>query len=328
MDIIEKLKQKYDYDDVLIGALEKIIPAMGEYYGQEYKKLIEDAVLSCNIHMQQKITERPEKYLEENLPTRDNGKVLGGAGAFYQSAPVVQPNGDIESKRIIYLRHTCKDLTNNSHLSALVHEMCHLVKSYKDEYVMKDGKLIQRTGISTTCLEKDLDTGKYGETKTEKNGIDEALNTYDEGKIMTIITGEKCYGKAYSEMAVLTDELMEENKTFREAFKTSMLDGDKSYIDKLGEEKVEKISEAYEEICSTYQISFSDINTKEKKEALFVRRDKAKEELTGEVRSITSNKMLDSLRSMVNSDEEIIPLLDGDDNQKDVHRDFPNMERL
>lgn len=327
MDIIEELKEKYDYDEELLEALKKIIPAIEEYYGGEYKQLIHDAILSCNIHIQQKISERPEKYLEENLPTIEHGTVLGVAAGFYSSAPVITEDENIDVNRVIYLKQSCKDLSENKNLSILVHEMTHLIKSYKDEYTMQDGVLTQRSGISNSYLEKNEDTGKFEDKNSERIGIEEALNCYDEGKIMSIITGEKCYGHSYREISEITDLLMENNKTFREAFKSSLLNGDKTYIDKLWKEKADILCDIYEELCSTYQISFSDINTKEKKVALFERRDKAKEKLVTEVNSIQTNPMLDSLRSMVNSDEELSNVLAEESSQKDIRKEKPNIEQ-
>lgn len=327
MDIIEELKEKYDYDEELLGALKKIIPAIEEHYGEEYKQLIHDAILSCNIHIQQKISEQPQKYLEENLPTKEHDAVLGVAAALYTSAPVIMSDGNIEVNRVIYLRHTCKDLSENKNLSILVHEITHLIKSYKDEYTMQDGALVQRCGISVSYLEKNEDTGKFKDKSVERTGIEEALNCYDEGKIMSIITGEKCYGHSYKEISEITDLLMENNKTFREAFKSSLLNGDKTYIDKLGKEKAESLCGIYEDFCSTYQITWSDINTKEKKVALFERRDKAKEKLVTEVNGIQTNPMLDSLRSMVNSDEELSDTLAEQNAQKDIRKEMQNIEQ-
>ena len=46
---LDSLKNKYNYDDKTIRALEKIIPCLIEYYGKEYERIILEAILSCKI---------------------------------------------------------------------------------------------------------------------------------------------------------------------------------------------------------------------------------------------------------------------------------------
>ena len=46
---LEKLKEKYNYNDKTVTALGKIIPSLIEYYGDHYETLILEAILNCEI---------------------------------------------------------------------------------------------------------------------------------------------------------------------------------------------------------------------------------------------------------------------------------------
>ena len=46
---LNKLKDKYNYDNKTINALAKIIPCFIEYYGDEYEHIILTAIHDCEI---------------------------------------------------------------------------------------------------------------------------------------------------------------------------------------------------------------------------------------------------------------------------------------
>ena len=87
-EYLKVLQEKYGYNNELIGALKKIIPAFIEHFGEEHEQLILDAISSCEIHMQQE-NENPNEYLSKFFPNKNIGKIPTIATAFYDSMPIV-----------------------------------------------------------------------------------------------------------------------------------------------------------------------------------------------------------------------------------------------
>jgi len=53
-EYMAQLQNKYRYSDELLVFLSKLIPCLIDYYGEEYKNIVLDALMNCEIHFQAK----------------------------------------------------------------------------------------------------------------------------------------------------------------------------------------------------------------------------------------------------------------------------------
>ena len=247
-EYLKKLQEKYGYNNELIVALGKIIPAFIEHYGDEYKPLILDAISSCEIHMQQE-NEIPAEYLSKFFPDNDKERVPTIAVAFLTSMPIVTNEG-ISSKRLVYLTlKGSSDWQNETTISSLVHEIGHLIKAYNKEYSISDGKMQKRNGIATTVINRDEKTGKYVSGEEKKHvGLEEAINCFDEEKIMSIILGRQFKVSSYFHRLNEGIEPLFAHQELVTIFRNSQLKGTNEHIKYLGAEGFEILSEHFENL--------------------------------------------------------------------------------
>lgn len=246
-EYLKELQEKYGYNNELIVVLGKIIPAFIEHYGDEYKTLILDAISSCEIHMQQE-NEIPEEYLSKFFPDNDIERVPTIAVAFYTSMPIVTNEG-ISSKRLIYLKSKgSSDLQNETTMSTLVHEIGHLIKAYNKEYSISDGKMQKRDGIATTVINRDEKTGKYVSGEDKHIGLEEAINCFDEEKIMSIILGRQFDVSSYFHRLNEGIEPLFAHQELVTIFRNSQLNGTNGHIKYLGAEEFEILSEHFKNL--------------------------------------------------------------------------------
>lgn len=272
-EYLTKLQEKYGYNEELTETLGKIIPAFIAHFGQEYEQLVLDAIESCEIHIKAK-NEDTTEYLKKFFPGSEEEKIPGQVGAFYKSEPVEEDN-TISSKRLIYVKSD--DFKNEKLLSTLVHEMGHLIKSYNNEYTIVNGKIVQRVGISTCDIDKDEETGKYSNGKETYIGIEEAINCYDEEKIMNILLGKEftdvCYTYHFNEAF----NPLFENKELMMAFRSAQLNGTDAHIQFMERENFEKIAEWCEKMYRSFVATPREVLNKDRRNALIQGRDEGKQ---------------------------------------------------
>lgn len=246
-EYLKKLQEKNGYSSELTETLGKIIPAFIQHFGEENKQLILDAISSCEIHMQQE-NESSEEYLSEFFPDKEIERIPTIASAFYDSMPIITDE-EISSKRLIYL--TGKGSTNlqdERTMSTLVHEMGHLIKAYNKEYSIVNGQIQKRDGIATTVINRDKETGKYVSKEEAHTGLEEAINCYDEEKIMSIILGRQFSTETYFHRLNEGIDLLFENQELVNIFRNSQLNGTNEHIKYLGEEEFKTLSAYFENL--------------------------------------------------------------------------------
>ena len=245
-EYLKTLQEKYGYNDELLVALRKIVPAFIEHYGAENEQLILDAISNCEIHIQQE-NETPEEYLSEFFPDKDIGKIPTIAAAFYDSMPIIKDK-EISSKRLIYITSKgSSDLQKEETMSTLVHEIGHLIKAYNKEYSIVDGQIQKRDGIATTAINID-ETEKYVSGEEEHTGLEEAINCYDEEKIMSIILGRQIDAHSYfGKLSNAIDPLFA-NQELVKIFRDAQLNGTNEHIKYLGEEEFKTLSDCFENL--------------------------------------------------------------------------------
>ena len=107
-DYIIKLKNKFNYDENLCNILEKIIPAIIEYYGKENEELILDTLYNCEIHIQ-KENEEEQEYIDQYFDSNDKIENPSLSGAYYEKR-FKKKDGKVISKSIIFIKQNLSEL--------------------------------------------------------------------------------------------------------------------------------------------------------------------------------------------------------------------------
>ena len=192
-DYLLKLKNKFGYSDELLDLLSKLIPNLIIYYGEDYRDIIFNCLLDCEIHIQDK-DEDPKNYLEDYFGVSMNWEIITLANAFFHNEIKYKDNKVI-SKKIIYLMTTLMgkyipfDLNNDESVKTLIHEICHLIKGY-GKLKLESGKIIDSTGLMKKIYSFDL-SGDVVLEKEEMVGIEETLNDDDTLNIFKMMMGRE-----------------------------------------------------------------------------------------------------------------------------------------
>ena len=136
---INKLKDKYNYDEKTIKALSLIVPALLEYYGEDYSEIILNAVFDCEI-----IHCNSHQTISKVLNKRKLTKMVGGSPVsdidVKRAESVYSPNVKIvynsennsyeieKVDRVIVVSHTY-NYDSLKGLEVLTRAICRLVKT-------------------------------------------------------------------------------------------------------------------------------------------------------------------------------------------------------
>ena len=98
----EEIQNKYNYDEKIITALEKIVPKVVSYYGLKYRTLIEEALLNCliiycNSKETINIVISREKQIDIKKDKSLIGNDLSSLGGVYYSYPIIGYDTNINS---------------------------------------------------------------------------------------------------------------------------------------------------------------------------------------------------------------------------------------
>lgn len=229
---LEKLKEKYNYNAKTIKALEKIIPCLIEYYGDIYETLILEAILNCEIIPCNSYQTIPKIIREKEL-TKTFGKTafldidLKRSEGVYLSNPLIIYEEMTNTFKIDKIDRTI--VTSHTYnydspkgLEVLTYALCKLIKSYQDEYLIKENKLFKRTGIfqEESNIIKDKDDIYLEFTKAQGKALEEGFTIYDTENIVSLILGDnyKCYDyeSVYTVAKILKDKfkLLEEINSY------------------------------------------------------------------------------------------------------------------
>ena len=203
---INKLKDKYNYNEKTIKALSLIVPELINYYGDDYSEMICTAIYNCEI-----IPCNSHQTISKVLKDRKLTKVVGGSPVseidLKRAESVYVPNikisYDEESNtynvdkvdRIIVTSHTF-NYDSLKGMEVLTHALCHLVKSFNDEIIINENELTIRSGISyekRKIVYGDEILFEYIEDYGK--GLEEGFNLYDTEKIVSAVSKDeyKCY---------------------------------------------------------------------------------------------------------------------------------------
>ena len=203
---INKLKDKYNYDEKTIKALSLIVPALIKYYGEDYSDIILSAIFNCEI-----IHCNSHQTISKVLNERKLTKSVGGSPVadidIKRAESVYVPNVKIiynkennsyeieKIDRIIVTSHTY-NYDSLKGLEILTRAICRLIKSYNNEIVIDENTVTTRYGIAhekRKIVYDDEITLDFIEDYGK--GLEEGFNLYDTEKIVSSIYSNdyKCY---------------------------------------------------------------------------------------------------------------------------------------
>ena len=200
---VDKVSSKYDYDYRTINALKKIIPALIEYYGNDYVDIIISAISDCEIIHCDSFNTISSVIYENNLLDNYinfNDEVKRDDG-IYISKPVISYDNFFNKYEIdnvirkIIVSHTY-NFDSPKGLEVLTYQLCSLIKSYYKEYEIEDNILHKRCGLSNSkSLISKSDKISFADKREFGNSLENGMNIYDTEKIVSLILKDnyKCY---------------------------------------------------------------------------------------------------------------------------------------
>ena len=251
---LNKLKEKYNYDEKTIKALSMIIPSLIEFYGDAYEEIILSAIFNCEI-----IPCNSHQTISKVLNKRKNA-ISGGTSIISDIdlrraesvyTPIVKVSYDEEKNsynidkvdRFIVTSHTY-NYDSLKGLEVLTHAICHLVKSYSNELMIEENTLSIRNGIGYEKMKIIYDENNitleplmvYGQ------GLEEGLSLYDVEKIVSLICKDKYKVYDFNSVYTVAHVLKDTYKLNNEINDSSLLGDFTQFRKKYGDENIDSIA--------------------------------------------------------------------------------------
>ena len=213
LDIVNK----HNYNEELSDFIIRVYPILVDYFKDE--ETVYNALMSCPIVISDSVYTAFKEYnflesMDKNSMVKpETLKIANGA---YESKPYI--SYDKEKKtykvdkidRIVAIKKA--PLDDEITIGTLVHEICHLIKSYSKEYEISYDVLKQRCGFieklyhinsKDGIINKELIVG--GETGV---GLEEGFNELAEEEITSRLIGKEYESKGYNIMKQYVNELL------------------------------------------------------------------------------------------------------------------------
>ena len=206
----EEIIKKYNYDEQLSEFLYKVYIELVRYYGNE--EIIYNAFLNTEI----KSTSNIYEYLKENDMIDENTLVtesdLKRSTGIYTSKPLIVSENNkykiIDIKRTVLVKDF--DIKSTTKKATLIHELCHMAKSYENEYTVKGNILVNSSGLIERHYKLTGDKEVQKELIIEKGiGLEEGFTTIAEEQITRNIVDEKYHQSGYGPVYTLSNILTE-----------------------------------------------------------------------------------------------------------------------
>lgn len=184
---LDKIAEKYSYDEELRGTLEMIVPQIVDYFDDS--EVVLKVLDNCPIFIFEpgkNLSEAANEYFGRN----EKLSTIASGGA--SIIPRITEDGRIEVKKGIVLRSDREDS-----LQTLVHEICHQVASVnKEPQLESDGRIRIDIGLSSEYYGVD-ENGEMRMVESKRDFLEEMMNTYDTEKIMKGIKGDSFESNEY-----------------------------------------------------------------------------------------------------------------------------------
>lgn len=247
-NFLDKIKDKYNYNEKIVNALAKIIPSLLQFYGYEHSEVILEAIFNCEIipcNSYQTIS----KIKKEKELSKFTGETLIGdidlkrAEGVYISSPKVSYS-EIENtfniddiSRVIVTSHTY-NYDSPKGLEVLTYAICKLVKSYFNEYVIEENKIIKRYGISIEerMILKEENDIYLDFIKETGKALEEGFTIYDAEQIVSMILMDNYEFHDYKTVYAIASILKHKFNLYDEINNCEIY-GDYKYFHKICNEK-------------------------------------------------------------------------------------------
>lgn len=305
-----ELKNKFGYSDELTNFLSQLIPNLIKYYGEENKEVILSTLSNCEIHFQRK-DEDPKTFLNSYFDINKDWKIPPLAVALYHNEIKVKDN-QVVAKPIIYLKQVYSDpcmsfdFNNDNQANTLIHEICHSIKGYGKTKV-ENGKIIDSTGLIRDTYSYSQENGIV-EEKSDMIGIEEALNDVETAQILEMMTGRKQKADSYKLAGYYATQLLQ-HSDLAKVIRISQFSGDDSWIQYIGEEQSNLLAEKFDVLVNALYVSYSDIDTPKKREALHNKMGLAQDAIEDFIDNYCSKKDVDAFtQSLEIADKKTIEM--------------------
>lgn len=255
-----QLKNKFNYNEKVITAIEKVIPKIISYYGSKYINIIEKALSDCCIVLcSSKETINMIKLNKKVIDINKDNALINeniATGGVYYSFPIIVYDMNLNSyiiksiERCIIISHTY-NLDSARGLAILTHNICHLIKSYEKEYELHGNILIKRCGLEfERYFINTSDVGISINLIDSRNvGLNEGISSYDEEEILKLVLNDNYETFDYQNTKYIALCLKDRLK-LKSVIDDAELSGDISiFMERYGVEEFEKLSNLADQSC-------------------------------------------------------------------------------
>ena len=237
---IEDIIQKFNYNEELANFLRKAYPAFVEQFDEQ---LVYDALSNVEIVIKDKnvadiLKERGflKNEKDQGLVSFETLKVCSGV---YHSETDISYNKALNSYSIDNVRRivaeNASSLILESRKSALVHELGHLIKSYRNEYTIKGDTLVEKSGLITRIYQLHEEDGVVVRELWSEScvGLEEGLNAILEDQVTSKIIGRPYFSNGYQSLKELARLITNLVPGLLDAFKEAQMYHDNTRIDNI-----------------------------------------------------------------------------------------------
>jgi len=251
----EAIVNKHNYSKEFAVFLEKVCEELVNYFNDE--DLVYEAILNTPIVF----VGNCYNYAKENgfLNSPDNGveavsqASLNRSAGVYLSEPIITFNNGLyyisEIKRAVLVTNFTADYSKGT----LIHELCHLIKGYYNEYRIDGNILYSYGGLIESQYALSYDGQNVTKTLFKETGVglEEGLNTIVE-EIITIKTFNEQYkSSGYGVVKTVAENLLldaEDNELLKVIINAQLYHNYQEIIDILGEDDYQKLNMVVDEI--------------------------------------------------------------------------------
>lgn len=244
----EMIVQKFEYDIEFSLFLKEVYFELVKYFGNEeivFEALFNTKIVSVeNIYHYMKDNDLLEN--EDTIVTDSDMKRSSGV---CQSLPEISYNNEKNVYQITNIKRSVAvvnlDLSQTHSKATLIHELCHLIKSYYNEYTIEGNILISHSGLIESHYELSFDGTKVNKKLIKEVGVglEEGLTSVDEEEITRSIVDSEYKSSGYGVVNAIARNLLQ-IPDIREVIISAQIYHNKSEIyDRLGIEDYMRLEE-------------------------------------------------------------------------------------
>ena len=204
------LIDQFNYDDNVKDILKKIYLPLVNYFHNE--EMVYNTLKNVKIIFTNNVKDylSLNGYLDETAGEMVSSKTLKILSGVYSTIPIVSYNDADKSFHLDSVKRTivvANYLSDDLKKAALIHEICHAIKSYHNEYIIKDHLLFQSSGLIKKTYKLTKENTLVNKKLLEETnvGLEEGFNSLAEEQIMREVFSacyESCGFKVVSTAAL------------------------------------------------------------------------------------------------------------------------------